>query len=116
VGDGIPPPAWSRAASVTKATFHPDALAIVVSVELRRKSLECSRCVVSVLRVHSPRSPGDMEFAVAGGGYFFAMPRSIALSSGRIVNRRLWGVVERRGRAPAMQAPGIIRQFETTGL
>jgi len=33
-----------QAASVTKATFHPDALAIVVGVELRRKSLECSRC------------------------------------------------------------------------
>lgn len=33
-----------QAALVTKATFHPDALAIVVGVELRRKSLECSRC------------------------------------------------------------------------
>lgn len=33
-----------QAASVTKATFHPDAVAIVVDVELRRKTLECSRC------------------------------------------------------------------------
>ena len=33
-----------QAASVTKATFHPDAVAIIVDVQLRRKTLVCPRC------------------------------------------------------------------------